>query len=216
MWLSPAGVQMALIWLSIVGPSLMLLEHINGPLVVDSPKSVLNLQNCAILEAFRTSRSTDSLKWSELTLLSHYLLFQICFLKWSFFEDFQKKWKVQKNVMITWHGLYLLSQRERGISINLPIGPYITYVISRGRIRLLLKRTFPTISNSYIGSSKRAGEERSEAQNQLNFCPFEMQCNALQCTGGAGAEGYYWQSKNCTGNRSKGEDTHLCWPQKDW
>ena len=132
------------------------------------------------------------------------------------FWGFSKNKKCRTNVMITWHGLYLLSQRERGISINLPIGPYITYVISRGRIRLLLKRIFPTISNSYIGSSKRAGEERSEAQNQLNFCPFEMQCNALQCTGGAGAEGYYWQSKNCTGNRSKGEDTHLCWPQKDW
>ena len=116
MWLSPAGVQMALIWLSIVGPSLMLLEHINGPLLVDSPKSVLNLQNCAILEAFRTSRSTDSLKWSELTLLSHYLLFQICFLKWSFFEDFQKKWKVQKKCYdhLTW-SLSTFTERKGNI-----------------------------------------------------------------------------------------------------
>ena len=53
-----------------------------------------------------------------------------------------------------------------------------------------------SISNSNINSPKgheRKGQKPFLAQNQLNFCPFEMQ----QCTGGAGGAGGYWQSKNC-------------------
>ena len=86
---------------------------------------------------------------------------------------------VVEHVMTTRDGLYL--RRGRGSiykssSSTVPIGPYITYGLSRGRILLKKKIIFQPIFNSYIGFGK--GHER-KGQKPIKFLPFRGE----ECTG---------------------------------
>ena len=96
---------------------------------------------------------------------------------------------VVEHVMTTRDGFYLQRERReiyKSSSSTVPIGPYITDGLSRGRIFSVEKHfdQFSILTSALEkGNGMTNGQKPFLAQNQLNFCPFEMQqCIALQCT----------------------------------
>ena len=128
-------------------------------------------------------------------------------MKW-FLSGKSSNLMVVERLMTTRDGLYL--QRGRGSiykssSSTAPIGPYITYGLSRGRILAGEKQNYALTNFQLLHQlCKRAGEERSKAfpgAKPIKFLPFRdapMHWPVVQD----------WLSKDW--KLLKGKDAHAC------